>query len=153
LAPTPLADTIVHSMWTLEPPSRPAALASGAAHLAAMALLVWFQELGQRLRREEQRAWWAGTGRDLLNAAGFAAIAAALYGGGFPGPAATLLGATETLLVFGIYTYVSTRTGLAHPRAWSIAAGVLVCVPALAWPSHVVEGLGSLATALFPAAR
>ena len=38
-----------------------------------MALLVWFQELGQWLKREERRAWWAGHGRDLLNAAGLTA--------------------------------------------------------------------------------
>jgi hypothetical protein len=140
-------------MWTLEPTTGAAAGAAGAAHLAAMALLVWFQEIGQRLRREEHRAWWAGTGRDLLNAAGFAAIAGALHGAGFPGPAAALLGATETLLVFGIYTYAATRTDLAHPRAWTIGAGVLVCLPALAWPGEVAGLLGAVAGALFPGTR
>jgi hypothetical protein len=140
-------------MWTSTPTTGLAAAAAGAAHLAALALLVWFQELGQRLRREEHRAWWAGTGRDLLNFTGFAAIAGALTGAGFPGPAAVLLGATETLLVFGIYTYASTRTGLAHPRAWTIGAGVLVCLPALVWPAEVAGALGAAAAALFPASR
>jgi hypothetical protein len=140
-------------MWSLEPTSAPSRAAAGAAHLAAMALFVWFQELGQRLRREEHRAWWAGTGRDLLNAAGFAAIAFSLHGAGYPGAAALLGGATETLLVFGVYTYASTRTGAAHPRAWSIAVGVLVCLPAILWPGEVLGALGAVAGALFPAAR
>jgi hypothetical protein len=140
-------------MWSLEPTSALPRAAAGAAHLGAMALFVWFQELGQRLRRDEHREWWAGTGRDLLNAAGFGGIALSLGAAGFPGAAALLAGATETLLVFGIYTYASTRTGLAHPRAWAIAAGVLVCLPAIAWPEKVLAGLGAVAAGLFPGAR
>jgi hypothetical protein len=138
-------------MWSLEPTSALPRAAAGAAHLGAMALFVWFQELGQRLRREEHRAWWAGTGRDLLNAAGFGGIALSLGASGYPGAAALLAGATETLLVFGIYTYASTRTDLAHPRAWAIAAGVLVCLPAIVWPGGVLGALGAVAGALFPA--
>lgn len=140
-------------MWSLEPTSALPRAAAGAAHLGAMALFVWFQELGQRLRRDEHRQWWAGTGRDLLNAAGFGGIALSLGAAGFPGAAALLAGATETLLVFGIYTYASTRTDLAHPRAWAIAAGVLVCLPAIVWPEKVLAGLGAVAAALFPGAR
>ncbi len=140
-------------MWSLEPTSALPRAAAGAAHLGAMALFVWFQELGQRLRRDEHREWWAGTGRDLLNAAGFGGIALSLGAAGFPGAAALLAGATETLLVFGIYTYASTRTDLAHPRAWAIAAGVLVCLPAIAWPEKVLAGLGAVAAGLFPGAR
>jgi len=139
-------------MWSLEPASGLARAAAGAAHLGAMALLVWSQELGSRLRREEHRAWWPGTGRDLLNAAGLAAIAASLWLTGYPGAAALLAGTAETLLVFGIYTFASTRTALRHPRAWAIAAGVLVCSPALLWPAAVVHLLGALAAALFPGA-
>src|SRR5512147_1906447 len=97
-------------MWSLEPTSTVPRAAAGAAHLAAMVLFVWFQEIGQRLRREEHRAWWAGTGRDLLNAAGLAAIAFSLHAAGFPGAAALLAGGTETLVIFGIYTWASRRT-------------------------------------------
>lgn len=139
-------------MWSLEPQSGLGRAGAGAAHLAAMALLVWFQELGSRLRREEHRAWWPGTGRDLLNAAGLAALAASLHWGGFPGAAALLAGTAETLLLFGIYTFASTRTALRHPRAWAIAAGLLVCAPALLWPDRLVRALGGLAAALFPGA-
>jgi hypothetical protein len=140
-------------MWSLEPTSALPRAAAAAAHLGAMALLVWFQELGQKLRREEYRAWWAGTGRDLLNGSGFAVIALSLRAAGYPGAAAILAGATETLLVFGIYTYASTRTGATHPRAWSIGAGVLVCLPAILWPAAVLAGLGALAGGLFPGGR
>lgn len=137
-------------MWTLEPTAALPRLLAGAAHLASMALLVWFQEIGQRLRREEHRAWWAGSGRDLLNAAGLAALAFSLWGAGFPGPAALLAGAAETLAVFGIYTFTSTRR-LRHPRAYAILAGALACLPAPLWPAEVVAALGALARGLFPA--
>ncbi|HEY7724822.1 MAG TPA: hypothetical protein VH880_05780 [Anaeromyxobacteraceae bacterium] len=137
-------------MWSLEPRSDLSRVAASAAHLAAIGLLVWFQELGARLRREEHRAWWAGTGRDLLNAAGLAAIALSLLGAGWPGPAALVAGVTETLLVFGIYTYASTRTALAHRRAAAIAGGLLVCLPALVFPAEVVGLLGEAARSLFP---
>jgi hypothetical protein len=136
-------------MWTLEPTAALPRLLAAAAHLASMALLVWFQEIGQRLRREEHRAWWAGSGRDLLNAAGLAAIALSLRGAGFPGPAALLVGAAETLAVFGIYTFTSTRA-LRHPRAYAILAGAVPCLPALVWPSQLAASLGSLARGLFP---
>ncbi|HSB21104.1 MAG TPA: hypothetical protein VLD85_13935 [Anaeromyxobacteraceae bacterium] len=138
-------------MWSLEPTSALPRAAAGAAHLGAMALFVWFQELGQRLRRDEHRAWWVGTGRDLLNAAGFGGMALSLGAAGYPGAAALLAGATETLLVFGIYTYASTRTGLAHPRAWTIGAGILVCLPAILWPAEVLGLLDAVAAGLFPA--
>jgi len=139
-------------MWTHEPTTGAWRGTAAVAHLAAMALLVWFQELGGRLRREEHRAWWPGTGRDLLNSAGLAAIAGSLWLAGYPGPAALLAGTAETLLLFGIYTFASTRTALAHPRAWTIGAGLLVCAPAILWPAAVVRWLGGIAAALFPAA-
>jgi hypothetical protein len=139
-------------MWTFtEPTANLHWAAAAAAHLAAMALLVWFQELGQKLRREEHRAWWAGTGRDLLNGAGLAALGLSLWAGGFPGPAALLAGAAETLAVFGIYTFTSGRR-LAHPRAYAIAAGVAVCLPALAFPGLLVALLAGAAHRLFPGA-
>ena len=140
-------------MWSLEPTGGVPRAAAGGAHLLAMALLLWFQEIGQKLRREEHRAWWAGTGRDLLNAAGLVAIAASLRAAGYPGPAALLVGGTETLLLFGIYTYATRRAAVAHPRLWSIAAGVLVCLPAVAWPGPVVRGLAVAAASLFPGLR
>jgi len=139
-------------MWSLEPQSGLGRAAAGAAHLGAMALLVWSQELGSRLRREEHRAWWPGTGRDLLNAAGLAAIASSLWLAGYPGAAALLAGTAETLVVFGVYTFASTRTALRRPRIWAIGAGVLVCSPALLWPAEAVRLIGLLAAALFPGA-
>jgi len=135
-------------MWSTEPVGGLARAGAAAAHLAAMALLVWFQEIGQRLKREERRAWWAGHGRDLLNAAGLAALALSLWAGGFPGPLALLAGAVETLAVFGLYTLTSVA-GLRHPRGYAIAAGLLVCLPALAWPGEVSRLLAHLTARLF----
>lgn len=135
-------------MGSVAPAGGLAWAAAAAAHLAAMALLVWFQEIGQRLKREEQRAWWAGHGRDLLNAAGLAALALSLVAAGFPGPLALLTGALETLAVFGLYN-LAIFAGLRHPRAAAIAAGALACLPPLACPEALARLLGGVALRLF----
>ncbi len=140
-------------MWTPEPTQGLARAAAGAAHVGAMALFLWFQAIGQRLRREEHRAWWAGSGRDLLNVAGLAALSGSLHAGGYPGAAALLAGGSETLLLFGIYTFATLRTASAHPRAWATAAGLLVCLPAVLWPGPVLAGLSAVAGGLFPGLR
>ncbi len=120
-----------------------------AAYLAAVVLFLLLQEVGLRLRREEHRAWWAGTGRDLLNAAGCAAIGGSLWLFGFPAPAALLLGGTITLVLFGGYVFFATQTSVARPRAWAVGIGLLVAVPVLLWPSEVLSGAQAMIDALF----
>ena len=123
---------------------------AAAAALAASALLVLLQELGERLRREEHRAWWASNGRDVLNLAGFAAIGASLRLYGFPGPAALLAGGLFTLMTYGAYVLVADLLRARHPRALAVAAGSLEVGLLLAFPGPVLAFLGGLAAALFP---
>jgi len=123
---------------------------AAAAALAAAALLVLMQELGQRLRGEEHRAWWASNGRDVLNAAGFGGVAAALRFYGLPGPAALLAGGMFTVLTYGAYVLAADVAQVRHPRALAIAAGWALVGLLLAFPGPVLGFLGDLAGALFP---
>ena len=126
--------------------------AAAAAALAAAALLVLLQELGHRLRREEHRAWWASNGRDVTNAAGFAAIALSLRLYGFPGPAALLAGGIFTMLVYGSYVLAADVARARHPKALAVAAGWALVGLLLLFPRPVAFFLGGLASALFPGA-
>jgi hypothetical protein len=137
-------------VWTLEPTAGAARILAGAAYLGAVVAFLLLQEVGLRLRREEHRAWWAGTGRDLLNVAGLVAIGGALRVVGLSWPAALVVGGTVTLLLFGASVFVATQTETAHPRAWAVAAGLVLAVPVLVWTPEVVHGFAAAATALFP---
>lgn len=128
----------------------PGAGVAVALLLASVALFVWFQELGQLLKREERRAWWAGSGRDLLNAAGFAAIAGSLRLFGFPAPGAVLVGATLTLVLFGAYVFMAVRVKPRHPRAWALGAAAVISAPVVLWPAAVLALFDGIARALFP---
>lgn len=139
-------------VWAIEPREGTARLAAGAVYLAAVVAFLLLQEVGLRLRREEHRAWWAGSGRDLLNAVGLVAIGSALRLLGLSWPAAFLVGGTLTLLLFGAYTLFATQTRVPHARAWAVAAGLLLAVPVLAWTEDVVGIFGAAAGALFPGA-
>ncbi|HZZ85584.1 MAG TPA: hypothetical protein VFE30_13680 [Anaeromyxobacteraceae bacterium] len=136
-------------MWTLADRGAGVRGLAWAAYLAAVVLFVLFQEIGLRLRRDERRAWWAGTGRDLLNAAGFTALTLSLHLYGFSWPAALLASGTLTLGLFGTYVFMATQTGSAHPRGWALLAGLALAVPVLCWPAGVVSALGAVTGALF----
>ena len=96
-------------MWTLEPRTEFARTLGAGLFLAAVALFVMFQEIGLALRREEQRAWWAGSGRDVLNAIGVAAVAVTLRVFGYPLAAAIFCAGTLTLLLFGTSIWFETE--------------------------------------------
>jgi hypothetical protein len=138
------------TIWSLEPRSTALRGLAGAACVAAALVVVLLQEIGVRLRREEHRAWWAETGRDLLNAVGFAMLAAALRLFGYPRPAAILVGGTLTLVFFGAYVFMATQTESARPRGWALAVGLAALAPALAWPAELVEAIGAITVSLFP---
>ena len=110
-----------------------------AITIGTVILFIYLQEIGLKLRREEQRAWWAGTGRDLLNAAGFGAIAWVLTLSGFPLPAALLVGGTVTLIVFGAYVFMVTQTHSNWPRVWTLLVGLLVALSVLFWPERIIS--------------
>jgi len=137
-------------MWTVAPPEGPRRLLAVALYLAAVAAFLSLQQLGLRLRRAEHQAWWAGTGRDVLNVVGLLALAGALRLLGLSWPAALLVGGTETLLLFGTTVFLATQTETRHPRAWALTAGVALSIPVLFWRTEVVAAFGVAATALFP---
>ena len=124
--------------FDLQPAPGPWREVAVAAALAAAALLVLLQEAGERLRREEHRAWWASNGRDVLNVVGFAAFAGALYLHGYPGPAALLAGGAATLAAYGAWVIAADVARLRHPRLAAIAGGWALSGLLLAFPGHVV---------------
>lgn len=136
-------------MWTLEPGAASGRVVAAAAYLTAVVTFLLLQEVGLRLRREEHRAWWAGSGRDLLNVAGLLAISGALRLLGLSGPAALLVGGTLTLLLFGVSVLVATQLDVRHPRAWALAAGLALAAPMLLDAERVVAAFGAAARALF----
>jgi uncharacterized oligopeptide transporter (OPT) family protein len=136
-------------MWTFDPRPGLAGHLAVLAYAAAVTGFLLLQELGLRLRREEHRAWWAGSGRDLLNLAGLLAIGGALRLMGLSAPAALLVGGTITLLLFGASTFVATQTDWRHPRAWAIGLGGALAAPPALFPREVVGAVASIAHALF----
>ncbi len=137
-------------MWTVAAPTGAAGLVADALYLAALAAFLLLQRVGLRLRRAEHRAWWAGSGRDLLNVGGLLAIGGALRLLGLSWPAALLVGGTQTLLLFGATVFIATQTETGHPQRWALAVGAIVSVPLLFFRAEVVSALGRTATALFP---
>jgi len=136
-------------MWSLEPRTETERLAATLALLAAVASSVRLEELGDRLRREEHRAWWASNGRDVINAAALAVIAAALVLLGFPGPAALVLGGLLTMALTGVTVLEGKLPERSHPQLLALALGLALALPILVWPGAVAAGLGRLAEALF----
>jgi hypothetical protein len=134
-------------VWTLEDRGGVGRLLAWAAYLGAVVAFLLVQELGLRLRREEHRAWWAGSGRDLLNVAGLFAIGGTLWLAGLSAGAALLVGGTLTLLMFGASVLFA---GTRHPRRWAFVAGLALAVPVLLFPGAVVEAYARVARALFP---
>ena len=136
-------------MWTLEPRSGTERLAAGLALLAAVASSVRLEELGDRLRREEHRAWWASNGRDVINVGALLALSAALVLQGFPPAAALVAGGLLTLALTGVVVVEDHLPGRARPRLVALGLGALLAAPLLAFPAEVVAGLGGLAAWLF----
>lgn len=136
-------------MWSIEAREGAARALATLAVLAAVVAFLLLQEVGLRLRRAEHREWWAGAGRDLLNVAGLLAIGAALRLLGLSWAGALAVGGTLTLALFGLTVFVATQTEVARPRAWSLAAGLLVTLPLLAWPREVVALFSAAGSAMF----
>jgi hypothetical protein len=137
-------------MWTMTPVTEVERAASAAALLVAVAGAVRLEEVGDRLRREEHRAWWAGHGRDVINMAALVIIAAALVLGGFPGPAALLASGLLTLSLTGVSVAEGRLPGRLHPQRLALLAALVLAAPLLLWPAAVVRASASLAGAVFP---
>jgi len=137
-------------MWTLEPRTETERLSALVALVAAVAGAVQLEELGDRLRRQEHRAWWASNGRDVINVLALLVIAGALVLLGFPGPAALVTGGLLTLALTGVSVVEGRLPARAHPRLTALAMAFLLALPLAAWPDEVAAALGAVAEALFP---
>lgn len=137
-------------MWALEPRSNGERLAAAAALVAAVASTVRLEELGDRLRREEHRAWWASNGRDVINGVALLVIGSALVLLGFPGPAALVSGGLLVLALTGVTVLETRLPERARPRLVALAMGLLLALPFLLLPAQVAGALGALAARLFP---
>jgi hypothetical protein len=124
-------------------------LPAAAAFVLAVTLFVMLQAVGLRLRDEERRAWWAGTGRDLINAAGFGVFVGALRLCGYPAAPSVLIAATLTLLLFGLYVFMATQLKVRFPRLWALVIGLLMAAPVLAAPGEVLELFERVTARLF----
>jgi predicted DNA repair protein MutK len=137
------------AMWILQPRDESERTLARLALLAAVAGAVRLEELGEHLRREEHRAWWAGHGRDVINGAAVLVLSAGLVLLGFPAPAAFVGGGLMTLALTGVSALEARIPERLHPRALAIALGLALMLPVLLWSAEVVDGLDDLATALF----
>lgn len=140
-------------MWVIALREGWEGLAAAAAYLAAVTAFLLLQEVGRWLSRAESRAWWAGSGRDLINVAGLVSIGGALRLLGLSWPAALLVGGTQTLLLLGATVFIATQLDTRHPRAWALAAGLALTVPVLLFRQEVVAAFGAAAGALFGASH
>ena len=138
-------------MWALEPRSGTERLVAALALLAAVASSVRLEELGDRLRREEHRAWWASNGRDVINGLALLALGGALILMGFPGPAALAAGGVLTMALTGVGVVESRLPARWRPRLVALLLGLLLVLPVLLFPAEVAGALGRLAEALFEA--
>jgi hypothetical protein len=136
-------------MWALQPRGDAERALARLALLVAVAGAVRLEEMGELLRREEQRAWWAGHGRDVINAAAVLVLGAGLVLLGFPAPAALVTSGLLTLALTGVSALEGRLPVHRHPRALAMVLGLVLVLPLLAWPAEVVEGLDWLATTLF----
>jgi hypothetical protein len=139
----------IAAMWTLLPRGDTERALARLALLAAVAGAVRLEELGELLRREEHRAWWAGHGRDVINGAAVLTLSAGLKLLGFPAPAAFLGGGLMTLVLTGVSALETRLPPRVHPRALAIGLALALSLPLLLWPAAAVSGLDWLATALF----
>jgi uncharacterized membrane protein YkgB len=137
-------------MWRLEPRTETERLVAMLALVAAVASAVRLEELGDRLRREEHRAWWASNGRDVINGIALLVMGGALMLLGFPGPAALVTGGVLTMALTGVTVVEGRLPERWRPSLVALALGLLLAMPLLAWPDLVADSLGGLAEALFP---
>jgi hypothetical protein len=137
-------------MWALEPRTETERVAAMLALVAAVASAVRLEEVGDRLRREEHRAWWASNGRDVINVVALLVMGGALMLLGFPGPAALVTGGILTMALTGVTVVEGKLPERYRPQLVALALGLLLAMPLLVWPEKVSGGLGWVAEALFP---
>lgn len=122
-------------------------LAGHFSFCGALALTVAFQRWQYALR-DDQTAWWASNGRDLINSCCWAALFLSLYLVGFPGPSALLLAATLLLVLNLLEGAILAWPKAPFPTALSLLVALSLGVPIILAPRDVHRFLNTLAEAL-----
>lgn len=116
------------------------------AFVAALCATGILEHAQFRLRFLEARTWWASNGRDLLNAAAFAALWGACGLIGFSGPLGLVISATVLVLINVLQSAVGLRRGAA---VMSVAAALALGLPVAIAPRAVDDLLRWLLAVLF----
>jgi hypothetical protein len=117
------------------------------SYAVALGAFLLLQNLAIRLRHDEERRWWAGNGRDVVNALAVASLSAAVWLQGVAPHLALLLGATLTLSLSILRTLIHDRTR--HPDRVIVVIAALLGAPLLLAPQALAAGASRLLEALF----
>jgi hypothetical protein len=108
--------------------------AGRGAFLAALCLTGVLERVQFRLRFLEGRTWWASNGRDILNAAAFAALVGSAWLIGFSPPTALVNGTAVLVLVNALQSALRPR----REATWlSVGLAVVLGLPTLIEPAGV----------------
>lgn len=129
------------------PPSYPAVLGD-LAYAAALALFLFLQRIAHKLREEEVHAWWASNGRDVVNGLAVVTVSTAIWLQGIAPALALLFGATLTLLLSVLHTFLEGR--VVEPWRLVIVAAVILGAPLVLAPRQVAEATDRLVQEVFP---
>jgi hypothetical protein len=137
-------------MESFRPPGHPALLGD-LAYGAALALFLWLQKLGTRLRAEEEATWWASNGRDVVNGLAVVTLSSAIWLQGVAPWLAVFWGCTLTLALSVLHSFVERR----HPEPWKplVVAAAILGAPLLLAPEQVAEATAALLQTVFFSSR
>jgi hypothetical protein len=137
------ADEAVGSFRILDPSVQ---WVGRGAYLAALCATGFLERVQFGLRFLEARTWWASNGRDVLNAAAFAALTGSAWLIGFSPPIALVLGATVLVLVNALQSALRRR----RSATWmSMGLAVALGLPVLIAPADVDGALRAALRMLF----
>jgi len=128
-------------------PSYPA-IYGDLAYAGALALFLWLQKVGLRLREEETQTWWASNGRDVVNGLAVVTVSGSIWLQGVAPWLAVFFGSTLTLALSVLHAFLERR----HPDPWKLllVAAVLLGAPLVLAPEPVAAAAAELLQAAFP---
>jgi hypothetical protein len=124
----------VEALGGYSPLSSPGRELGFALFVLLLCVTALLERLQFKLRATEARTWWAGNGRDVLNALALGVMALGLKLLGFAGPISFCIAATLVVLLTWVETLVGERP---HSTALSVAAALGLGAPILLFPASV----------------
>ncbi|HZJ56410.1 MAG TPA: hypothetical protein VFD38_19865 [Myxococcaceae bacterium] len=115
--------------------------------LASVGVAGLLERVQYRLRADEGRAWWASSGRDILNAVALGAVSSGLWIYGFRGPLVVCVAGTLVLLLSMAQMRLESRP---NSTWWSVGVALALGLPVLLAPSAVARLFGRVVVALGP---